>query len=691
MYICDMTCLFHTYGFQQRMLMMILIFCILQFYIVENLCAQQLTWENFVEKISTDDELENSDWEMWLEDLSELHEHPFNLNTATKEELEQLPFLDDKAVEEILAYVYRYGPMQTLGELVLIEALSYDDRQYLPLFVYVEVPERKTEKISLKNLLKHGRNELITSLDIPLYQRDGYKSYTYEELLKNPNKVYLGNALHHTLRYRYQYRDRLYWGLTMEKDAGEPFGSYGNWSYDAFSFHLLLKSVGKLKTLALGDYRIGFGQGLVVNTDFSLGKIALLNSMDRSRQIRKFSSASETGFFRGAAAAFQFGPVCLSAFYSYCPQDATLNEDGTISSLKTDGLHRTQLECSKKHNTVTQTVGGEVRWENKYLKLGVVGLYQHYNRQFSTGTAVYRQYYPQGMDFVNASLHYQVNYARFLFAGETAYSQTYGGWATLNRVTYRLNAKCRFVGLQRLYSYRYVGLVASSFEEGGRIANESGFYLGAECMPWNVLKLSVYADYFYFPWPKFGISTASDGVEGLVQADWQCHPAWNLTGRYQIKKKTRYDEPYWYHKLKTQLQYRPDESWLLRLMARYTRVRDRYGRVVGGHLVGLTSNWQHRSDKFRLSCSAAYFNSQDYKAVMSFYESGLLYSFSFLNFYGRGYRCALNCRWDITPRWMVMCKYGLTGYTDRDEIGSGPQRIDGPLQNDLSFQLRFKF
>lgn len=159
--------------------------------------------------------------------------------------------------------------------------------------------------------------------------------------------MYLGNSLYHNIRYTYQYRNRLFWGFTAEKDAGEPFGSYGNKAYDAYSFHFLLKDCGKLKTLALGDYRLGFGEGLVVNSDFSLGKSTLFNMGDTRPSIKKFSSTSETSFFRGIAAAFRFGRVDMSAFYSYLPTDATLRKDGTISSLKTDGLHRTLLELSK--------------------------------------------------------------------------------------------------------------------------------------------------------------------------------------------------------------------------------------------------------------------------------------------------------------------------------------------------------
>ena len=32
--------------------------------------------------------------------------------------------------------------------------------------------------------------------------------------------------------------------------------------------HLIVREVGKLKTFVLGDYRLSFGQGLVLNNDF---------------------------------------------------------------------------------------------------------------------------------------------------------------------------------------------------------------------------------------------------------------------------------------------------------------------------------------------------------------------------------------------------------------------------------------
>lgn len=112
--------------------------------------------------------------------------------------------------------------------------------------------------------MKYGKQEVLTRLDVPFYTRKGYQ------------KNYLGPAMYHSLRYGYRYGDYLQMGITAEKDAGEPFFALHNEKgYDYYSIYFLLRNLGKLKTLALGNYRLSFGQGLVVSTDFRLGKLIL--------------------------------------------------------------------------------------------------------------------------------------------------------------------------------------------------------------------------------------------------------------------------------------------------------------------------------------------------------------------------------------------------------------------------------
>ena len=71
-----------------RLWISVLMFCVLQIYPVDKVGAQHYSWEEFVEKISVDEYEDGEDLSPLLEELAALHEHPFNLNTATKDDLE---------------------------------------------------------------------------------------------------------------------------------------------------------------------------------------------------------------------------------------------------------------------------------------------------------------------------------------------------------------------------------------------------------------------------------------------------------------------------------------------------------------------------------------------------------------------------------------------------------------------------
>ena len=64
--------------------------CVSVVFTCLNVCAQS-AWMEWEEQIGEEADL--SSWEEQYENLSELAEHPFNINMVTKEELEQLPFL----------------------------------------------------------------------------------------------------------------------------------------------------------------------------------------------------------------------------------------------------------------------------------------------------------------------------------------------------------------------------------------------------------------------------------------------------------------------------------------------------------------------------------------------------------------------------------------------------------------------
>lgn len=164
-----------------RLLRVMLIICITILLSVHNLCAQEV-WEELAEQLMDEDENSSFQWDTHFEELSELRENPININTATKEQLERFPFLSDQLVENILYYLYKYGPMLTRNELWMIEDIDRQTIHYLLPFICFETPEKEQYKPNIKRILKYGKQELSTRVDIPFYTKVGYQQYPAETL-----------------------------------------------------------------------------------------------------------------------------------------------------------------------------------------------------------------------------------------------------------------------------------------------------------------------------------------------------------------------------------------------------------------------------------------------------------------------------------------------------------------------------
>ncbi len=69
-----------------------------------------LHWEEWIEDLAHEEE-SGMDLESLIKKLAFLREEPVDLNRATRDQLESLPFLTPLQVENILAYIYMNGPM----------------------------------------------------------------------------------------------------------------------------------------------------------------------------------------------------------------------------------------------------------------------------------------------------------------------------------------------------------------------------------------------------------------------------------------------------------------------------------------------------------------------------------------------------------------------------------------------------
>lgn len=643
--------------------------------------VQLRPWEVYLNEVMTLEDVESASLETVYDLLCELEQHPLDINSLTRETLEQFPFLSAQQIEEIIEYRDRYGPLKSVGELQMVRSLDYAQRRLLSYFIYIgDEQERGFPK--LDDIARYGRHELMATTRIPFYRRKG------------DDGTYLGDPYRHWLRYQFTYHDAVKAGFVGAKDAGEPFFTGRNrWGYDHYAFYLQLRGLGRLESLCLGHYRISMGMGLVMNSDFSLGKVAMLQNLGRaSTGLRAHSSRSDN-FLQGAAATLNLGKgLRLTAFGSYRAIDATLNKDGTAATLLNTGYHRTAAEMDKKHNLNMMKAGGNLSYQYEGLHIGLNMAYSQLSRELKPNTsALYRKNYPQGKDFLNTSLDYRYASHRLSLSGETAIDKA-GHLATINTASIRLGDTWSMMALQRFYAYSYASIDAQSFSEGGRVQNESGVYLGLTWQPSPSLRLDAYTDFAYFAWARYQVSQSSYNWDHLLQGTWQ-HRGWTLDARYRLRRKQKDNAD------KTALDSHPEHRLRLGLSYAGEGGFGTHTQIDGGYYAYGEKEWgmmisqslSYESRRLRLNGGVGYFHTDSYDSRVYLYEKGPLYTYGLASFYGEGIRYWLMARAAVGQKLTLTAKIGVTDYFDRSTIGSSYQQIDASSMTDMDLQVRWKF
>ena len=661
----------------------LLLTCLLGLFSLTSTAQQPLEWDELLEELyATNDENRDAredDYDV----LADLAAHPLNLNTASREELARIPFLTAEQIEDLQAYVYQYHGMQSLGELAMIESLDALRRQLLPYFVYVSPVEEQRKFPSLKAIAKGGKHCFLLTANVPFYQREGDR------------QGYLGYPYTHSFRYSFRYSDYVQAGLVGAQDAGEPFLAHGNGlGYDHYSFYLLLRKMGRVKALAIGRYKVSFGQGLVINNSLGFGKLAMLSMLGRqATAIRAHSSRSAANYLQGAASTVEIAKhLNLTTFLSYRSIDATLTDDGTIKTILKTGYHRTLREISRKDAASQLAAGAHVGWSSGALSLSLSGVYSRFNKDLTPNTSLYyRHYAPAGNDFWNVSVDYSYQHPRWALTGETAIDGK-GHIATVNNLSFQAAHNLSLLAVQRYYDYQYTALFARSFGDNGTVQNESGLLIGANWGLTRGLSLMAYTDFAYFSHPRFGAHTASKAWDNLLMLTYS-RQRWSLLARYRLRIRGRDNA---------------DKTMLLNEVAQRGRLALTYSAAslaCKSQLDVATSSSVKRSFGYMVSESGAwkplswltlngmigYFQTTDFASRIYVYERGPLYSFSFPAFFGKGMHYSLFVRADLSSRLMIILRSSTTHYFDRDHISSGLQQVNSSTLSGLDIQLRWRF
>lgn len=647
-------------------------------------------WQQLLSDLSSSEDFEHVAWQDYEEDLEEMAQHPVNLNTATREELERMPFLTASQVEDILFYIYRYGQLKSMSELTLISSIGWYQRQLMSCFFYVADDGSKPDFPSLKNIAQYGKHEVMGMLKVPFYERKGDASGT---------GGYLGYPYKHGLRYQFRYGNSVKLGFVASQDAGEPFfGGRNTMGYDFYSFYLQVKNLGRWKNITLGRYRLNAGLGLILNNDFGFGKLSALTSLGRSSSciIRGHSSRSSANYLQGAAATYTLlKGLELTGFLSYRQIDATLSADGGgIKTILKTGLHRTVNEIAKQKIASNTLVGGNISYKRQGWHIGGTAFYTSFSLPLTPNKSqLYKRFAPEGNAFWNASISYGYISHRLTLSGETATGDC-GSIATLNAASYLCSDHFTLMALHRFYSARYYSLFSNSFSEGSDVQDENGVYLGFTWIPAHHWSITAYSDFAYFAWPKYQTRESTQSWDNLVNILFLPSRVLTVGGKFRYKDKagTTTGRLRLYATI-FQKRWSAKTSFDYTMSQAESAMKNEGDELSKGYMVSehIGWEWKWKQLKGTLRGCLGYFHTSDFASRIYAYEPGLLYQMSFGSYYGEGIRYALVARSEIGSHLLLIAKLGTTDYFDRSHISSGLQEISRSSQTDLEIQVKWKW
>ena len=601
---------------------------------------QELTEDHLSETLELVIDQGEESYEELIEDYLYYLENPVNINSEAVVHLEEIGLLNAFQMESLQKYRQQYGDLLFPGELPMVDGFTDAVVAVItPLIVFGKSEKaQETEKPSLGKMLTKGRHQLVGNY------AEKFGGTTHEDYLGSPRKI--------QLKYTFNYKQKLRFGIVTEKDAGEPL------FFDFIGAHCyitdlrLTRNAGfrdkghegglVIKELALGDYQLCFGQGLTLWSGMSFGKASGGSSpMRRASGVKPKASSGEGKFFRGAATTLKYHNFYATAFYSIRNIDSTLQESG---------YHRTASELAKRNAVRQQVFGGHLCYAGPSLEIGFTAYHIRLGTPLNLKPSKYNQFYFQGDRLTDAGFDFRWLIGKTAFFGELSRSDN-GAFAGLIGITVKPKGYIDFSMLYRNYDKRYQCLFNSAFGESNRNQGEEGLYLGLQCAPAPGWSLLAYCDFFRLKWLTSQVYNPSWGQEYSLKLSHQISNNVSLQLRFKSKSKmknsandhvfTHYPIFYTKRNLNFQISYGITEALSVSNKISFAHYYNDDEADSRGVFVCHDISYKPSEKPYSFTFRYALFDSDDYYSRVSVYENDVLGSFSIPSLYGRGTRVYL--------------------------------------------------
>lgn len=656
--------------------------------------------------VSSEQQLENqtdadqgeTEDDNWLQDLEHFRKNPLNVNTADPEELKQLRILTDLQIASLITYRNLFGKLVHIYELQAVPSWDIVTIKKLLPFITVASSVSLAEEFGKRFL--EGEHSLLLRVSQVLEKSRGFDKST-------SGTKYTGSPQRVLFRYRYMYKNLLQFGLVGDKDAGEQFlKGAQNKGFDFYSFHLFARKIGIIQALALGDFTVNMGQGLVQWQSLAFKKsVDVMGIKRQSAVLRPYSSAGEFYFHRGAGITIRKGRMESTAFASVRKLSAnfvadTVNNEDFISSFLNSGYHRTTSEAADRNNLTQTSFGGNIAYKANNWQVGVNGVYYQFSLPVQKRDEPYNLFAISGKSWHNLSVDYSYTYKNLHFFGEAAADRNFNK-AFINGLQISVDPRVDVSLLHRHISPAYQAVYGNAFTENTYPTNERGFYAGISIRPAIGWRIDAYGDIFKFPWLKYLVDAPSRGTDFMTQLTYTPNRQVELYTRFRSESKQANQPDN--SSVSNFLVFLPRQSWRTQVnykVSSSTTIRGRtellwYDKKGAngetGYLLFTDVLYKPLLKPIAAGVRLQYFETEGYNSRIYAYENDVLYSYSIPAFFDKGFRYYFNLNYDLTRKISFWLRWAQTIYQDKASVGSGLDEIPGNRRTEVRGQVRWLF
>jgi hypothetical protein len=681
--------------------------------------------EQKIERLAEASEKEEIDFISYLEVLNYFRAHPIHLNHTRANELAQLGLLNDVQISNLLHHIEKNGKLLEMYELQSIEGFNLSVIQAIVPYVTISEDENSL-KFNLRDVLREGSHSFFTRAQQVVEPQKGFLPFDSTQTAAPAR--YVGGKEKIMARYRFTFADKMSAGVLADKDAGELFfknnlhpqyasADFKNKltnGFDFYSAHLFFTHLKKIKTLALGDYHIDFGQGLTAKSSFRFGKTSdAISVFNHPSGIRPHTAADENLFMRGAAITLEVKSIQSTVFFSKKKIDAnviaadSVDKPLLVSSFQTTGLHSTLSELVTKQAIVQTVFGGNVQFQKKKYHVGITGMHTLFDAVLQKTPSPYNHFSFNGKEISNAGIEYAIRLNHVNFFGEASLSSSekQTGYAFINGCILAIDPKVALSLVHRDYAPSYQNLFSNGFSEGSSTSNEKGIYWGILINPIPSITINAYADCYKFPWLKYRVNAPSYGKEYLFQLLYnptkQVETYLRIVGKERLMNSPAHQAIDYLatthqYNYRWNIGYKASPSVTLHNRIELLTLCDTNHEKENGFLFSQDVSWKptfvfKKQTFHNLSITLRYalFDSKSYSSRIYQYEADIPGSFSIPSYYYKGSKGYVLLHYQFCKALQGWVRFSQLFYADKNQISAGTlNEINGSTKSELKLGLK---